>query len=138
MALQGVEAAIEAGNAQYVEASNRGDVATIVALFTDDAVVLPPNSPILRGRQAIQQFYEARQQTSTRRLALETIQVNENGETAWEIGTYTVHLGGAPTTERGAPTTEQGKYVAIWKRQSDGSWKLAVDIWNTDRPLPTS
>jgi ketosteroid isomerase-like protein len=60
-------------------------------------------------------------------LRLDTAEVEEIGDAACEIGAYTLTAGGE---------TDKGKYVVIWKREG-GDWKLAVDIWNTDTPLPS-
>ncbi len=134
MVQQAVQSAIERTNAQFVEAASRGDMAAVAALYTLDAVLLAPNSPMVRGRQAIQGFFEAmRQQMGIPQLSLDTIQVQESGDVACEVGAYTMKL----QPPGGEPASDRGKYVVVWNRQSDGSWKLAVDIWNTDSPLPT-
>jgi ketosteroid isomerase-like protein len=66
-------------------------------------------------------------------LTLQTMQVDEIGDTACEVGQYTMKL----QPPGGEPVTDIGNYVVVWKRQSDDSWKLAVDIWNTNSPLLT-
>jgi ketosteroid isomerase-like protein len=57
------------------------------------------------------------------------------GDVAYARGSYSMKIAvpGAP-----APVDEKGKYVEIWRRQADGSWKLARDIFNSDLPLPTA
>ena len=135
MVQQAVRSAIEGTNAQFVAAANRGDTAAVAALYTADAVVLPPNAEMVRGRQAIRGFFDALiQQMGVPRLTLDTIQVDEVGDTACEVGAYTMKL----QPPGGEAVSDSGKYVVVWKRQSDGSWKLAVDIWNTNAPLPSS
>lgn len=128
-----VQQAIESANARFVEAYNRGDVASVAALYTDDAALLPPNAQVLRGRQAIEGFWSAARQAGLRDPVLKTASVDHSGELACEIGSYTLKI----QPEGGEATTDKGKYVVVWKRQADGSWKLAVDIWNTDLPLST-
>ena len=134
MVQQAVRNRIEETNAQFSAAASRGDTAVVAALYTDDAVVLPPNAPIVRGRQAIKGFFDAlTQQMGVPQLTLETIQVDQVGDTACEVGTYSMRL----QPPGGEPVSDGGKYVVVWKRQSDHSWRLAVDIWNTNSPLPT-
>ncbi len=36
----------------------------------------------------------------------------------------------------GGPISDVGKFVEIFKRQADGSWKIHVTIWNSDKPPP--
>jgi ketosteroid isomerase-like protein len=57
---------------------------------------------------------------------LETVEVEGYGNTANEVGTYT--LQGA-----GSQVLDTGKYVVIWKQET-GQWKLHRDIWNSSRP----
>jgi uncharacterized protein (TIGR02246 family) len=127
-----VQQAIMQNNARFAEAYNRGDVAAVGGMYTDDAVLLPPNFQMLEGRQAIQDFWGGARQMGIRDLALETVRVEERGDAAWEIGAYTLKI----QQESGRPTEDRGKYLVVWKRASDGSWRLAVDIWNTNSPPP--
>lgn len=117
---------IEATNARFMEAISNGDIATLAGLYTEDAVLCAPNMPMQRGRAAIQATFDGMVQAmGAPKLQLDTMQVEERGDAAWEIGSYTMTAGGQ---------TDKGKYLVVWKR--DGSdWKLAADIWNTDSPM---
>jgi len=134
MVQQAVRSRIEETNAEFSAVASRGDAAAIAALYTDDAVVLAPNAEMVRGKQAIKGLFDGMiQQMGAPQLTLRTIQVDEVGDMANEIGEYTLKFQAAG----GEPVTEVGKYVVIWKRQGDDSWKLHIDIWNTNSPLPT-
>jgi len=135
MVQQAVRSRIEETNAEFSAVASRGDAAAIAALYTDDAVVLAPNAEMVRGKQAIKGLFDGMiQQMGAPQLTLRTIQVDEVGDMANEIGEYTLKFQPAG----GEPVTDIGKYVVIWKRQGDDSWKLHIDIWNTNSPLPTS
>ena len=134
MVQQAVRSRIEETNAEFSAVASRGDAAAIAALYTDDAVVLAPNAEMVRGKQAIKGLFDGMiQQMGIPQLTLRTIQVDEVGDMANEIGEYTLKFQAAD----GEPVTDIGKYVVIWKRQGDYSWKLHIDIWNTNSPLPT-
>ncbi|HEV8574545.1 MAG TPA: SgcJ/EcaC family oxidoreductase [Dehalococcoidia bacterium] len=134
MVQQAVRSRIEETNAEFGAAASRGDMAAVAALYTDDAIVLPPNAEMVRGKQAIKGFFDGLvAQMGVPELTLATQQVEEIGDTACEIGAYTLKM----RPPGGEPITDIGKYVVVWKRQPDDSWKLAVDIWNTNSPLPT-
>jgi len=135
MVQQAVRSRIEETNAEFSAAVSHGDTAAIAALYTDDAIVLPPNAEMVRGRQAIKGLFDGMiQQMGIPQLTLRTMQVDEVGEMANEIGEYTLKFQPAG----GEPVTDIGKYVVIWKRQGDDSWKLHIDVWNTNSPLPTA
>lgn len=135
MVQQAVRSRIEETNAEFSAVASRGDAAAIAALYTDDAVVLAPNAEMVRGKQAIKGLFDGMiQQMGAPQLTLRTIQVDEVGDMANEIGEYTLKFQPAG----GEPVTDIGKYVVIWKRQGDDSWKLHIDVWNTNSPLPTA
>ena len=119
-----VRAAIKETNARFAEALNQGDAAAIAALYTEDAIVLPPGQGMVRGRQAIQESMAVDIETNALSdLVLTTSDVQVAGNLAVEVGTYSIQAGAMQ---------DEGKYVVVWKKQEDGSWKLYRDIWNSN------
>lgn len=128
-----VQQAITAANARFVDAFKRGDAATLAANYTEDAVLMAPGMTAWEGRAGISQgftgfvsqfgFVDARLVTKDVILA---------GDYAIERGTYawTLH----PKSGTGADVVDNGKYLTVWQRQADGSWKIIRDIDNSDRP----
>ena len=112
--------AVEAAMRRYVDASNKGDVATLASLYADDAVLLPPDHEPIRGRDAIGAFWR---QGTDEGLEVTNLAVEVDGNLGYLVGRY--HL---PATDE--EPADSGKYVMCLKRQQDGSWKLTADIWN--------
>jgi uncharacterized protein (TIGR02246 family) len=130
---QSAQKAIEENTKQFIEAFNKGDAAAVANMYTMDARVLPPNSEMVEGRANIQKFWQGAITAGLKMSTLETVHVEQQGNLAVEVGRYTTTMSGAGDTT----TTDQGKYVVVWKR--DGKdWKLAVDIFNTNRPQTTA
>ena len=128
-----LRSAIEAQNAKFAAAFNRGDGAGMAALYTENGRSMPPNSEPLQGREAIRTFTEAGAEMGLTDLTLSTVSLESSGNnTAYEIGTYTLKV---PVPGK-ASMTDSGKYMAVWKKQADGSWKIHSDIWNSNLPLP--
>lgn len=120
-------AAIEAANARFSEAFARGDAKALSAMYTSDAIVFPPDSEMIRGDAAIGEFWKATRDGGVKSAVLTTIDVGRNGDVAYEVGKVSLTI--QPAGEM--PTTAIAKYVVVWKRQADGSWKLHRDIWNS-------
>ncbi len=123
--------AIQAMAEEFVRAINEGDAETLVALFTDDAVRMPPNEPAVTGKEALEAQYRAEfaQFDIDLNWTLEEIVVV--GEWAYYRAGYTVSV-----TPRagGESAREIGKILDILERGSGGSWKIARHIWNLDSP----
>ncbi len=120
------KATIEKLNDVWTAAFNKGDAAAVAALYTEDAYVLPPGSAMVKGRPAIEAFWrQAAQQMTDAKLT--TVDVLPLGRSAArEIGTVTLKTKSQP------PQEIVGKYVVVW-RKVGRDWKLATDIWNTDK-----
>jgi uncharacterized protein (TIGR02246 family) len=120
------KATIEKLNDAWTAAFNKGDAAAVAALYSEDAYVLPPGSAMVKGRPAIEAFWrQAAQQMSDAKLT--TVDVVPLGRSAArEIGTVTLKTKSQP------PQEVAGKYVVVW-RKIGRDWKLATDIWNTDK-----
>ena len=119
--------AIEAANAKFSQAFARGDANALAAMYTSDAIAFPPDSEMIRGNEAIGAFWKATRDGGVQSAALTTDDVGRTGDIAYEAGkvSLTIQVVG------NEPTTAAAKYVVVWKRQPDGSWKLHRDIWNS-------
>ena len=127
-----IEQVIEDNTKKYVEAFNRGDAAATADFYTEDAKLLPPDMEMVSGKQAIQAFWESAREMGVRSLNLETVEVGFDGDLAYERGVSTANI----QPEGAQARTVRGKYLTALKRQTVGSWKVAVDIWNSDLPQP--
>lgn len=119
-----VRAEITAANARFCEALRRGDVSGMTAFYSKNVQLFPAHSDILSSKQAIEQFWRESIKAGIRGGALRTLEVEVNGNTAWETGEYTM-------TGEGGKVFDKGKYLVVWKKEQ-GQWKLHRDIWNTN------
>jgi len=113
--------------AQHILAKNSD---AITELYTEDAVFMPPNQPAVVGRAAIREFQTTFPPLVAFSLTNEVIE--GVGDLAYVRGRYRMTL-----AIEGSPA-DSGKYFEIRRRQADGSWKLAADIFNSDVPLATA
>ena len=120
--------AIAATNAKFLEAFRQGDAAGLAATYTSNGQALPTNSDIIEGKTALQGFWQAVLDMGIKSATLETVELDIQGNTAIEVGKYTLQVAGGQTVD-------EGKYLVVWK-QEGGQWKWHRDIWNSSMPAP--
>ena len=118
--------AIAAVNASFMELFGKGDAATIAELYTEGGLFIPPNSDFVTGKAAIQTTFQGLMDQGIKSLKLETIEIEDYGDTASEVGRYTLK-------DANGKVLDHGKLVVIWK-QEGGQWKLHRDIINSSQP----
>jgi uncharacterized protein (TIGR02246 family) len=121
-------AAIEKAIASFEKAFNGKDAATMAKLYEEGATLLPPGSLLVKGRVNIQAFWQSFINAGGSDAKLRPIDVEASGDMAYEVGAFEANL----PLPQGGTARGSGKYVVIWKRQSDGSVKMAVDIFNAN------
>jgi uncharacterized protein (TIGR02246 family) len=121
-----IRKSIEGANAKYSEAIQKNNLADAVALYTDDATMVPPDGDLIKGKQAIEEFYRKLFQMGVKEIVLSTIEVEGSDGTVYEIGKTKVLI----QPEGQEAIQDSTKYLVIWKRQADATWKVHADIWN--------
>ena len=123
---------IEAGERDWLSAFNGGDASGVAQRYTSDARLMPPNADIIEGRGAIEGFVKDFVATGAQ-LTFDLLAVHESADMCAAVGTYemTIPIPG------GEPQKDLGKYIEVWTRQSDGSWLIADDIFNSSVPAPS-
>lgn len=120
---QNAAAAIQAADREFERLANAGDAAGIAeTYYTEDATVLPPNTPPMSGRAAIREFWTGFiAALKPADVKLDTSHVEESGDLAYGTGSYSFTAGGAP---------QSGKFLVVFRRQADGSYKCVADAFS--------
>jgi uncharacterized protein (TIGR02246 family) len=110
---------------ELADAYNRGDVDKILSMYTEDATYLVDEAEMLRGKEAIRKYFSQGLSEKTQ-FKREIAELKIEGNLAYEIANQvvTVQMKGQP------PQTIPNKYIHIWKKQKDGSWKVLIDMFN--------
>lgn len=114
------------------QAVSAGDMNGHLSTLTADAKALPPNAPMLDGTEAIRGWLQDMYDQFTTNLVYSESEVTVSGDWAMERfqGTLTM------TPKAGGDAiVESLKGVHIFQRQADGSWKIALDVWNSNTPM---
>jgi ketosteroid isomerase-like protein len=125
------EAAIRQALDAEMKAADAADAAGWASLYTSNAIVLRPHATAVQGRDAIQQWLATLPHISNAKA--QGVEVMGYGDLAYLRGAYsmTFSIPGVPS-----PIDEWGKFLQIYRKQSDGSWKMTREIYNSDLPLP--
>ena len=130
-----IEQALRDLDAQWSAAAAAKDLDKTVSFYSDDAVVMPPNAPSATTKEAIRSAWKEMQAPGTAiSWKASKVEVANAGDLAYVSGTYEYTMKDAS----GKPVKDRGKYVEIFKKQADGTWKVVADIWNSDLPVPAT
>lgn len=122
--------AIKARSELWSKAGSVKDSASFVTFYADDATVMLPNEPAIKGMDAIKAVMTPMMQDPNFSLSFTTDKVEVSGILAYTQGAVSFKS----TGRDGKPLADTGKYLTVWKKQADGSWKAIEDIFNSDLP----
>ena len=125
-------AAIKAIGPAMDKAALAGDFDAALALFTEDVLVMGPNSPIFQGRSTWLEMVNSLGMTVTEHV-VNLVEVDGYGDIAYGRATWKEAFSIEGVAE---PIKEEGKILGIFRKQPDNSWLIAVWMWNSDLPLP--
>ncbi len=116
----------------YEAAFNAADVDGIVAFYDEQAVRMPPNAPSTVGIDGVRLAMENTFSQGTPEISITQEDVILSGDIAVARGNYVLTI----IPEEGDPVVLNGKYLNVVRRQMDGTWKLAHNMFSSNDPLP--
>ena len=124
---------IAAINAIQLEAAHKEDVALLIKDLEDGVIWMPPAETNLYGKPEVEEWWKeyfefftiANLETTERTLEIV-------GDIAVERTSWSLKL---VPKKGGSPIYDDGRFLTIWRRQSDGSWKIWQRIWNSVKPI---
>ena len=130
-----IEQALRDLDAQWSAAAGAKNLEKTVSFYSEDTVVMPPNTSAATTKEAIRKVWEGLLASSGLVINWKAtkVEVAKSGDLACLNGTYELTMNDAS----GKPVNDRGKYVEVWEKQADGKWKCGTDIWNSDLPAST-
>lgn len=116
--------------ARLEAAFNARDAAALASLYSETAILMPPNEPIVSGRTAIQAWFE-RALLRLRSVRIVPIESTAESDQAFQVGTFTTAVTSSGREDAPLP----GKYLLVLRKHA-GEWKIQYDIWSLDQPNP--
>jgi len=125
--------AIKDVEAAWVKDAATKDVERFLAYYSDDGVVLLPNAPPISGKDNIRAALKPMMADPNFALTFSSSRVEaaRSGDLAYSQGSYSMTMTDPKTH---MPMTERGKYIMVFKKQADGSWKTVEDMISSDMP----
>jgi uncharacterized protein (TIGR02246 family) len=121
---------------RFTNAYRLGEPDSVVVLYTDDPLYLPPQGPVLQGREALRgqfSFLEAvRSSGGVARISFESVERGASDDLAWDVGYYTLHV----ERPEGLSPRSRGKFTTLWRRDGAGRWRIHVDGFSPAPPPP--
>ena len=124
IALAQVRQSIAEANIEFGEAVRSGDAAALANLYTEDARLISPESEVFRGREGVEAYWAGALQSGLKDVVLITVEVMGKDDMVCELGRADLTI----QPEGKAEIKAKGKYMVIWKKAVDGTWKIYQDI----------
>ena len=128
------QASLRAAADAYHEAAQTGDIDSVVDLYANDGLILPPNAAEEEGLQDARNFATAFTQTPGFGIRFDNVRVEvaASGDMGYTLADAVINFDGPD----GESVEDRVRDFHLWKKQ-DGEWKVAIDIWNSELPLPS-
>lgn len=124
--------ALRQADAEYSRLVTEKNVEGWVALYTSDATMYPPNEAAVSGIDNVRKF--GSQFTALPGFAATFHPLQVKVSSGGDLGYTLNHAVITVTGPDGKPVTEQIRDFHVWRKQADGSWKVVIDIWNSEQP----
>jgi ketosteroid isomerase-like protein len=130
--LQPLEGILRDLDTRWSNAAASKDLEKTISFYSEEAIVLPTNARAATTKEAIRNTWKELLASPGLAISWKTtkVEVARAGDLAYTTGTYELTMNDAS----GKPVPDHGKYVEVWKKQTDGKWKVVTDIWNSDLP----
>ena len=118
-------------NKKYMKFYNNGDASGVAELHMDDALVMPPNIDMAKGKVSIKKAISDEISAGATDLVFTTLTMYGNEEFVTEVGRYSLNV----KNEGEIVMSDTGKYIVLWEQVSKNNWLMKADIWNSDLPI---
>ena len=115
---------------EWSKAAAAKDAVKFGTFYADDATVMMPNEPAFHGMDNIKAVLTPMMQDPNFAMSFKPDKIEVSGILGYTQGSVSL----TNTARDGKPFTDTGKYLTVWKKQADGSWKAIEDIFNSDLP----
>lgn len=126
-----VRQTIEEMNNKLEKSIVEGDMSYQLSYYTEDAISMPDFEPALKGITEIKKSMENNMKSGMKVTSADfkTTDLIGSGDLAVELGEWNMTMAMPGNT---SPMNQTGKYITVWQKQADNTWKVKADTWNTN------
>ncbi len=128
MALAQERQSIAEANIKFGEAIRSGDATALASLYTEDTRLLEPMGGLIQGREGVEAYWARAFQMGIKEIVLTTVDIMNMDDMICEFGKAYLTI----KPEGQDEIKDVGRYLVIWKKAADGTWKMYVDIMLSD------
>ena len=114
-----------------MEFYNNGDASGVAELHANDALVMPPNIDMVKGKMSIKKAISNEISAGATDLVFTSLNMYGNEEFVTEVGRYSLNV----KNKGEIVMSDSGKYIVLWEQVSKNNWLMKADIWNSDLPI---
>ncbi len=134
--IEAARAALRQANVDYCQAMVTKDAPRLTAMYAGSASIFPPDEAASMGPESIAAFisgFMRLPELNFMNCTPSLVDVSNSGDLGYTLFSYVVSYRGP----NGQPVNDNGRDLLGWRKQADGSWKVVIDIWNSDKPAAT-
>jgi uncharacterized protein (TIGR02246 family) len=113
---------------EWSAVAGTGDIEKTLGYWADDATVMSPGQPAIKGKEGIRAMVEGMSKIPGFKISWEplSVSVSKSGDMAYLVEQNQVTV----SDSSGNPITQYNKAVTVWRKEADGTWKNVIDMWN--------
>jgi len=124
-------AAVKEADTAWAKAAAAHNVEAVLSYYADGGYVLPPNLDAAPNKSSIRKVWTDLLVKGTEvSWTPGAADISSSGDLVYLEGYYLNTIHGS----KGKTSLERGKYLSVWRKQADGTWKCVADTWNSDMP----
>ena len=125
----GTRASVDSAANRLLAALRTDNADSLLALMSEDVIIMPPNEAVLNGKPAVRTWYEGFvKQMHTASLTISNRELLLGGDYATEVTQFEWTL---KSVEGGPAVVDRGSYMQVWHREPDGRWLFSREVWNS-------
>lgn len=112
---------------RWIEAELAGDSLAVLRLCMDDVVWIPPDSPMLGGREAITRWLKGKK-VEIKSIEVTDVRIGGSGTVAYKTGNYTTRY---IAVGRSEVVEVKGTHLWILQKMANSDWRVAIVTWSS-------